>query len=113
MFRYPKRKLRKLISRGEYEEAAAFGRSLEPEFGDDPDYLFIMGSLFYIVEDDRECVSYLDRALRALPGDTEALQLKTNAHLRLGEREEARRCCDQILESDPGNGEAARIRAQL
>lgn len=113
MFRYPKRKLRRMVSRGEYAEAVAFGRSLEPEFGRDADYLFIMGSIFYIVEDDRLALSYLERALEALPGDTEALQLKTNAHLRLGERAEARECCDLILEADPGNGEAARIRSEL
>lgn len=113
MFRYPKRKLRKMVSRGEYAEAVEFGRSLEEELGADPDYLFIMGSVFYIVEDDGQSLSYLERALRAMPGDTEALQLKTNVHLRLGQRDEARACCDQILESDPGNGEAARIRAQL
>lgn len=113
MFRYPKRKLRKLISRGEYAEAAELGRSLEPELGRDSDFLFIMGSLFYIVEDDRAAVSYLDRSLEALPGDTEALRLKTNAHLRLGERARAAECCDLILEADPGDAEAARIRAQL
>lgn len=113
MFRYPKRKLRKLISRGEYEQAVELGDSLEPELGRDPDFLFIMGSLFYIVEDYRRSVSYLERSLKALPGDTEALQLKTNAHLRLGERAEARECCDLILEADPENQEAARIRDQL
>lgn len=113
MFRYPKRKLRKLISRGEYEQAVELGDSLESELGRDPDFLFIMGSLFYIVEDDRRCISYLERSLKVLPGDTEALQLRTNAHLRLGERAEARKCCDLLLEADPGNQEAARIRDQL
>ena len=113
MFRYPKRKLRKLVARGEYAEAVLLGRSLEPELGGDHDFLFIMGGIFYIVEDDVQALSYLERSLEALPGDTEALQLKTNVHLRMGQRDEARRCCDQILEADPGNAEAARIRGQL
>ena len=41
-FSYPKRKLRKLINEGEYEQAIKFGDELESKFSSDPDFLFIM-----------------------------------------------------------------------
>ena len=40
LFSYPKRKLRKLINEGEYEEAIRFGNQLEQKFSNDPDFLF-------------------------------------------------------------------------
>ena len=49
LFSYPKRKLRKLISQGEYEQAIEFGNELEAKTPKDPDLLFIMGSMFYIL----------------------------------------------------------------
>ena len=39
LFSYPKRKLRKLISQGEYEKAIEFGNELEVKFSKDPDFL--------------------------------------------------------------------------
>ena len=49
LFSYPKRKLRKLINEGEYEQAIELGNDLEEKFSDDPDFLFIMGSMYYIL----------------------------------------------------------------
>ena len=46
LFSYPKRKLRKLINEGEYEQAIKFGNELEQKFSNDPDFLFIMGSMY-------------------------------------------------------------------
>ena len=49
LFNYPKRKLRKLITQGEYEKAEEYGNELEVKFSKDPDFLFIMGlSLIHI-----------------------------------------------------------------
>ena len=53
LFSYPKRKLKKLITQGEYEKAIEFGNELEPKFSKDPDFLFIMGSMFYILNDEK------------------------------------------------------------
>ena len=39
---YPKRKIKKLLRDGEYDEAIAFGKSLEEKFAEDHDFMFIM-----------------------------------------------------------------------
>ena len=49
LFSYPKRNLRKLINDGEYEQAIEFGNQLEQKFSNDPDFLFILGSMYYIL----------------------------------------------------------------
>ena len=54
LFSYPKRKLRKLINEGEYEEAIRFGNQLEQKFSNDPDFLFIMGSMYYILNEEKK-----------------------------------------------------------
>ena len=46
LFNYPKRKLKKLIHDGEYEQAIEHAKSMEDKYSDDPDFLFIMGSMF-------------------------------------------------------------------
>ncbi len=51
LFSYPKRKLRKLVKKGEYKEAVEFGKNLENQNPNDADLLFIMGSIFYILKD--------------------------------------------------------------
>ena len=50
-FNTPKRKLKKLIQNGDYKEAIELGDEIEEKYANDPDYLFIMGGLFYILED--------------------------------------------------------------
>ena len=54
LFSYPKRKLKKLIKDGEYIEALEFGKSLESQFSEDSDFMFIMGSTYYILEDSKK-----------------------------------------------------------
>ena len=56
LFSYPKRKLRKLITQGEYEKAEEFGQELEAKFSKDPDFLFIMGSMYYMLNDEDDSV---------------------------------------------------------
>ena len=108
-FRFPKRKLRKLIQQGEYEKAVEFGKSLEEKFAKDPDYLFIMGTLFYIVEDAKRALFYFDKVLEINTDDVEALHLKANVHLHLKENEIALKCCERILKKDPKHREAQQI----
>ena len=49
-FSYPKRKLRKMITKGDYKKALAFGNSIEDKFSEDPGFLFIMGTIYYFLE---------------------------------------------------------------
>ena len=51
IFRYPKRRLKKLISEGEYVEAIELGDRLESKFSNDPDFMFIMGGVYVILEE--------------------------------------------------------------
>ncbi|MCV0391729.1 MAG: tetratricopeptide repeat protein [Nitrosopumilus sp.] len=106
LFRYPKRKLKKLLKDGEYDEAVKFGKSLEKEFSDDADFMFIMGSVFFIVEDAKKALPYFEKAFTLNPNDVETLTLKTNAHLALEQKDEAINCCKKILVLDPKNSEA-------
>jgi len=52
LFSYPKRKLRKLIKEGEFEEAIALGNSMEEKYQYDPDFIVIMAaySTFYKIQ---------------------------------------------------------------
>jgi len=109
LFRFPKRKLRKLIQQGEYGEAIAFGNGLASKFSGDADYHFIMGTIYYIVEDAQKALQYFDRSLEIQPDDTETLHLKANVHVHLGERDAALECCRRILRRDPKHAEARRI----
>ena len=106
---FPKRKLRKLIEQGEYESAIQFGNSLSPKFSQDPDYLFIMGSLYYILEDAQKALDYFKRSLSFNPDDIDTLYLKANIHLHLKEHETAVQCCKKILAQDPEHREAQQI----
>ena len=104
--KFPKRNLRKLIQRGEYEQAINLGNELEPKLGKDADFLFIMGSIYYTVEDAQKALHYFNRALKIKPGDIDTLHLKANIHAHLKERDAALTCCRQILEQDPDHREA-------
>ena len=109
IFRFPKRKLRKLVQQGEYVDAIEFGQSIEGRFSNDPDFLFIMGTIYYLVEDASHALAYFDRSLKIKPDDVEPLHLKANIHLHLEQHDEAQECCTRILELDPGHKEAQQI----
>ena len=63
LFSYPKRKLRKLIKESEFEEAIALANSMEEKYQYDSDFLFIMAGMFYILEDAKKTLHYVDRLL--------------------------------------------------
>ena len=113
LFRYPKRKLKKLLKEGEYDEAVKFGKSLEADFSDDADYMFIMGSVYFIVEDSKKALPYFEKASQLNPKDVETLALKTNVHLALEQKDEALDCCKKILELDSKNSEAQDLLEKL
>ena len=106
LFSYPKRRLKKLVNEGEYSQALEFGKSLEVKFSDDVDFLFMMGSIYFILEDAPKAISYFERALEIKNDDVETLMLKTNSHLLLQQKDKAIDCCKKILTLDPHNYEA-------
>jgi len=110
---YPKRKLRKLVNKGEYADAIAFGTEIAPKFADDHDFMFIMGSTYFIVEEYEKALHYFEKALALNDRDLETLRLKTNVHLALGQREAAIGCIDRILDTEPGNDEALDLLERL
>ena len=56
LFSYPKRRLKKLLRDGEYKEALEFGYSIEEKYSNDPDFFFIMGSIYYILDDAKNAL---------------------------------------------------------
>lgn len=106
LFSYPKRRLRKLVKDGEYVDALEFGKSLESQFSKDSDFMFMMGSIYYILDDSKKAIPYFEKALDINSNDVETLTLKTNAHLALQQKDEAIDCCKKILKLQPDNYEA-------
>lgn len=106
LFSHPKRKIKKLVKDGEYVDALEFGNRIESKFSGDPDFLFIMGSIYYILEDGKKAIPYFERALAINSNDVETLTLKTNAHLLLQQKDDAIECCKKILKIQPDNCEA-------
>jgi len=113
LFRYPKRRLKKLIREGEYVEAIEFGNSLESKFSDDPDFMFIMGGLYVILEDAKKALPYYEKAVQLDNNDVETLKLKTDVHLSLQQKDNAIDCCKRILELEPKNYEAQELLEEL
>ena len=110
---YPKRKMRKLVAEGEYAKAIMLGRKIEGGHLDDHDFMFIMGSTYFMVEDAQNALAYFDKALKLKGDDIEALKLKTNAHLALSQREEAIITVSRVLEADPDDEEAQDLLDEL
>jgi len=113
LIRYPKRRLKKLIREGEYIEAIEFGNSLESEFSDDPDFMFIMGGVYVILEDAKKALPYYEKAFQLDNNDVETLKLKTNVHLSLQQKDKAIDCCKRILKLEPKNYEAQELLEEL
>ncbi len=103
LFNNPKRRLRNLIHEGEYAEALKFGKSLEKKYSYDPDWFFIIGTIYYINGDAENTLSYLDKVLEINEYDIEALLLKASVYLHLKNKEKALDCCEKIRKIDPKN----------
>ncbi len=100
LFSHPKRKLQKLIKEGEFEEDIALGNSMEEKFQFDPDFIFIMSRIFYILQEPKKTLQYLERVLEINEYDTEALGLKLRVHQHFKENAKVIECCKKILEVD-------------
>ncbi len=113
LFRYPKRRLKKLIREGEYVEAIQFANSLESKFSNDPDFMFIMGGLYVILEEPKKALPYYEKAFQLDNNDVETLKLKTDVHLALQQKDEAIDCCKRILKLEPKNYDAQELLDEL
>ena len=113
LFSYPKRKLKKLINEGEYEEAIRFGNQLEQKFSNDPDFLFIMGSMYYILNEEKKTLRYIDRVLEINEYDVESLSLKLRVHQYLNNNDTVADCCKKILKVDSDNFEVRDVLDEL
>ncbi len=113
LFKHPKRHLKKLLKDGEYDVAIAFGRNLESEYSDDHDFMFIMGSVFFIVDDAQRALPYFEKAFQLDDADVETLILKTNVHLALEQKDKAIACCRYIVKLQPKNTEAQELLEKL
>ncbi len=113
LFKHPKRHIKKLLRNGEYNEAIAFGKNLEPQYSDDHDFMFIMGSAFFIVDDPQRALPYFEKAFKLDSEDIETLTLKTNVHLALEQKDQALACCKYIVKLEPKNTEAQKLVEKL
>ena len=113
LFSYPKRNLRKLIRNGDFKEAIKFGNNLEEKYSQDHDFLFIMGSMFYILEDPKMTLHYVNRVLEINEYDVDALSLKLRVHQHLKENDTVIECCKKILSVNSDNYEVKDILHEL
>jgi len=113
LFKHPKRRLKKFIKDGEYNDAIIFGKNLESKYYNDPDFMFIMGSIYYILEDSEKALPYFEKSFELNDSDVETLRLKTNVHLALEQKEEALDCCYRILKIDKNNSESQDLIKEL
>jgi tetratricopeptide (TPR) repeat protein len=113
LFKHPKRHLKKLLRDGEYDEAVAFGKDLESKYSNDSDFMFIMGSVYFIVDDAKKALPYFEKVFQLNNDDVENLTLKTNVHLALEQKDEAIGCCIRIVKLQPKNSEAQGLLEEL
>jgi len=113
LFRYPKRRLKKLIRDGEYSDAIEFANTLESKFSDDPDFMFIVGGAYVILEESKKALPYFEKAVQLDNNDVELLKIKTDVHLDLQQKDEAIVCCKRIVELEPKNYEAKELLEKL
>ena len=96
------------------EKAEEFGQELEAKFSKDPDFLFIMGSMYYMLNEEEKTLHYLDRVLEMNPYDVESLSLKLRVYQFRAENQEDQElkqnelnvvidCCRKILDETPDN----------
>ena len=103
---YPKRHLQKLINKGDYTEAIEYAKSIEEKFRDDYDFWFILGGIYFILEDAKNAIRYFEKSLSLKNDDVDTLIIKTNAHLLIEQKDEAIECCKRIIQLEPDNYEA-------
>lgn len=105
--------MKKLVSEGEYAKAITLGKNIEAKHADDHDFMFIMASTYYMVDDAQNALEYFEKALSMKHDDMESLKLKTNSHLAMGQKDEAITAISRVLEIDPEDSEANALLDEL
>lgn len=98
-----KKELKKLVKQKQYDKALKVGNEILEKNQYDQDVLFIVGGIYYMKNKLKAAISHFDRSLEIAQFDTEVLQLKANAHFKLGELKKVKQCCQKIQEIDPKN----------
>ena len=86
---------------------------MEEKYRYDPDFIFIMASIFYILQEPKKTLIYLDRVLEINEYDTEALGLKLRVHQHFKENAKVIECCKKILEVDSDAYDVRAILSEL
>ena len=113
LFIFPKRRLRKLVEEGDYNEALKLGKSLEEKHPKDYDLFFMIASIYYLLGDAKNTMLHLEKVLSIKENDLESLLMKANLHLYLKEQNLVLDCCEKISKIDPHNKELQEILEQL
>ena len=72
-----------------------------------------MGSMYYILNDEKKTLHYIDRVLEINEYDVESLSLKLRVYEYLKENEVVIECCKKILRVDPDNFQVRDILDEL
>ena len=96
-----------------YDEAIEYAKSIELKFKHDSDFWFIIGSIYFILEDSNKAITFFEKSLALKDNDVETLMMKTNSHLALEQKNEAIQCCKKIIQINPKNFEAQRLLEKL
>ena len=100
------KKIRSLVKEKRYVPALKTAIAYLKEVPDNPDILFIAGSIYYMQRRYAMAIIYLERAIEITRYDPEVLAIKAQCHHRLGQKSMAEECWKDILEVDPNNAEA-------
>ncbi len=98
-----KKNIKKLVKKKQYAEVLDVGKIYLKKIPHDHDILFIVGSIYYMQKKYSTALSYFERTLDIATYDVDALLLKANSHYFLDQKEQARKCCNMILEVDEKN----------
>ena len=101
LFRFPKRRLRKLVLEGEFREALELGKILEKKYPNDADLFFIIGSIYYLLGDAKKTLDYLDKSITINEKDPEVFVMKARLHIYQKDKKTALECFDKIRNMNP------------
>ena len=109
----PRRKLRKFVKEKKYDEALKFGHEIEKSLKHDPDILFIIGTIYFIIGDAQKTISYMNKTLEIGQFDIDALSIKASVFLNQRKKSDVIQCCEKIREIDPKNKALKEIEEEL
>ena len=97
------KEFKKILKAKKYPEALKAGLSLLETAPHHHDTLFMVGSIYYMKNNYKTALSYLDKSLEIGEYDIDALLLKAYTHQQLSQSKRAISCCEKIKHIDPKN----------